>query len=335
MADDSMWPRDWQTALPLLVWVVLVLGFGLEAVTHTVAAVMLWYESKSYLSEILGAGVGYAGMVGLTAMLIHWARLREKFGDIRWFIAACMFASILLALSPYVEQHRWPFAWLVPPSAPVPPTAQENAAALAAIIRSQTDEIKQAITRQPPAPTGADIAAALAPAIKSEIGTSINQALTPLAPKPAPLPAYVNPIHSDDTKWRVAQNFQSHLQVAGHAATQCQFVIVRSQNYAAAGYPWDYSADFKHLFAVLGIHYDEKLTENGVQPEVQLTSLDGDTTASFCAATLHNALLSEASNKPGHLLGFRHGSVGRDMASDYLKNCGGGCVEIEIGSELK
>jgi len=41
-------------------------------------------------------------------MLIHWARIREHFSDMRWLVAAMMVALLCIAISPFVEERRWP-----------------------------------------------------------------------------------------------------------------------------------------------------------------------------------------------------------------------------------
>ncbi len=105
VSEGSFWPRTWREALPLLVWGVVIFASGFEGVA-------------SFLhGEWLQAFLGLGGMFGLTAMLIHWTRIRDNFSDVRWLMAAIMIALVVAALSPYVEQHRWPYSdWLKPAS---------------------------------------------------------------------------------------------------------------------------------------------------------------------------------------------------------------------------
>jgi hypothetical protein len=100
-------PRTWPEAVPYLVWVVLILGFGLECVAHLLKA------------DWLQALFAFLGMVGLAAMMLHWTQIRGKFSDTRWLVAAAMLLLLGLILSPFVEERRWPFsAWFAkaPPS---------------------------------------------------------------------------------------------------------------------------------------------------------------------------------------------------------------------------
>jgi hypothetical protein len=112
-------PRNWREALPFLVWGVLIFACGFEGIASLLHA--------EWLQAVLGLG----GMLGLTAMLIHWTRIKDNFADVRWLMAAIMVALIVAAFSPYIEQRRWPFAWqFVPPPASTEPLfteAQVNA----------------------------------------------------------------------------------------------------------------------------------------------------------------------------------------------------------------
>jgi hypothetical protein len=135
-------PKNWREALPFLIWGVLIFACGFEGIASLLHA--------EWLQAVLGLG----GMFGLTAMLIHWARIRDNFADIRWLMGAIMVALVVAALSPYVEQHRWPFVWQfatpVPPAVVHdPPTAKDIAAAAGPLIEKalsqaekQTDELR-------------------------------------------------------------------------------------------------------------------------------------------------------------------------------------------------
>jgi hypothetical protein len=109
MSEGSFWPTSWREAIPLTVWGVLIFAFGFEGVEFLIPAVVHFIRGEPWTTELLEASVGIVGMVSLTAMLIHGGRIREKFTDIRWFVAACMFAVAIVTLSPFVEQRRWPF----------------------------------------------------------------------------------------------------------------------------------------------------------------------------------------------------------------------------------
>lgn len=99
--SDTPLPKDWDQAVPYLVWGVLIFAFGFEGVVSLVHG------------DWLPMSVGFCGMVGLTSMLIHWSKLKEKFNDVRWLIAATMLALIVVTMSPFIEQRRWPFTMQV------------------------------------------------------------------------------------------------------------------------------------------------------------------------------------------------------------------------------
>jgi hypothetical protein len=98
MSESSWVPKTWTEATPYIVWGILAFAFGFEGVGALIHGE--WWP----------ATFGLGGMVGLSAMLIHWTRVRQAFGDVRWLVAAMMFAMVVVVLSPYVEQQRWPFA---------------------------------------------------------------------------------------------------------------------------------------------------------------------------------------------------------------------------------
>jgi hypothetical protein len=135
VSEGSFWPKTWREALPLLVWGVVIFASGFEGVASLLHG------------EWLQAFLGLGGMFGLTAMLIHWTRIRDNFSDVRWLMAAIMVALTVAALSPYVEQHRWPFSAVIHD----PPTAQEIAKATAPVQaeldRSQSNLITMTKSR--------------------------------------------------------------------------------------------------------------------------------------------------------------------------------------------
>ena len=109
MSEGSFWPKTWREAVPLLVWGVLIFAFGFQGVDGITER------------DPWKMGIGFGGMVGLTAMLIHAERIKKNFRDVRWLIAAGMLALVVVSLSPYVEQRRLPFAYLFD-YGPPPPT---------------------------------------------------------------------------------------------------------------------------------------------------------------------------------------------------------------------
>lgn len=88
-----------------------------------------------------------------------WKRLRARLTqggrekaaaiatDPRWWLATLLVFLIVMAASPYVEQRRWPFEWVASLRASFSPSAQEIAAAIAPIIKSEMGEVAKTITR--------------------------------------------------------------------------------------------------------------------------------------------------------------------------------------------
>ena len=111
MSSEGSWlPRSWQEARPHLVWGILIFACGFEGIASLIHG------------EWLQAVFGFAGMLALTAILIHGKKIKETFQDIQWQGAAVMVALLIIVLSPFVEQRRWPFSiprQLAPPMPPI------------------------------------------------------------------------------------------------------------------------------------------------------------------------------------------------------------------------
>ena len=112
-------PKNLREAVPYIVWGVLVLGFGLEfcaALVH---------------EEWLRASICFVLMCGLAAMTLYSKDVKTWLASTNPNYVAPAFMVLLLTLifSPYIEQQRWPFAWLFR-AAPAP-SADEIAEAVA------------------------------------------------------------------------------------------------------------------------------------------------------------------------------------------------------------
>jgi hypothetical protein len=105
-------PTTWREAVPYVVWVVLVLGFGLELVAAFVRG------------EWAHFGVSLAGLVALMTAALHWKQAISWAKGLSPNLVVGTLAAVLcaLALSPYVEQRRLPFEWQLSSlsSAPTP-----------------------------------------------------------------------------------------------------------------------------------------------------------------------------------------------------------------------
>jgi hypothetical protein len=102
-------PNSWKEAIPVVIWVVLVLGFGL-----------LFTDSMGQLFKdpLWRGGFAIVAMLVLLAMLIYRKWLQERFRSLSGLslLATIIALMLALALSPYVEQQRLPFStWVSPP----------------------------------------------------------------------------------------------------------------------------------------------------------------------------------------------------------------------------
>ena len=100
MSEGTFWPKSWAEAVPLVVWGTLVFACGFELVSSVVHG-ELW---PSVYSGI--------GLFALLAMLIHGKAFVERLNnlDARWLVAAVIVLAFVSALTPYIEQRRWPFS---------------------------------------------------------------------------------------------------------------------------------------------------------------------------------------------------------------------------------
>jgi hypothetical protein len=117
-----------------LVWFVIILGFGLEGCAHL------------FNQDYWTAAFAFGGMVVLTGLAIHWARLKTTATGLntRWLAASCLVIIMSLALSPFVEQRKWPFAAALAGFGQRPASATEIAAALEPMIAAKLDARRQA-----------------------------------------------------------------------------------------------------------------------------------------------------------------------------------------------
>ncbi|HXW23626.1 MAG TPA: hypothetical protein VEK73_02675 [Xanthobacteraceae bacterium] len=102
MAEDgSWWPKSWHEAIPNTVWGILALGFGLDFVTNVIAG-----NYGHALVALIGLGA-------LIAVLVHRDQFKALLQTLNpnWIVAVFVVFLQVLVLSPFVEQHRWPFSY--------------------------------------------------------------------------------------------------------------------------------------------------------------------------------------------------------------------------------
>jgi hypothetical protein len=93
-------PTTWREAVPYVIWIVLVLGFGLEFTTNLIHSnwpLAIW---------------SFGSMAGLVAVMLHWRQLRSWATTINpnWVVGCLLSLLLIIALLPFVEQKRYPFS---------------------------------------------------------------------------------------------------------------------------------------------------------------------------------------------------------------------------------
>jgi hypothetical protein len=95
-------PRSWSQAWPIILWGMLAFSF-----------VLVFAESLLALIEnpMLRAGMAGVSLIGVTAMLIYRQTLLAKFRNptAAQIILTISTVLLVIALSPFVEERRWPF----------------------------------------------------------------------------------------------------------------------------------------------------------------------------------------------------------------------------------
>lgn len=103
MSEGGALPRTWKEAIPYVVWVVIILGFGLEFV----AAIVHF--------EWLRASVSFAGLLITMTIALHWRHWTRRTNP-NFVYPALLVLLFGLILSPFIEQRRWPFSYPADPA---------------------------------------------------------------------------------------------------------------------------------------------------------------------------------------------------------------------------
>ncbi len=135
MSDGSHWPRTWAEAVPLVAFGTLVFAAGFEGVNSLVHG------------EWITSIISFVLMVGLLAMLIHWPQIKEWRPGPPWVAAAAMVAIVAIALSPFVQQRRWPFTTYIT----VPGESTSSVLRWSALTSSETSALAARLRFVPPA----------------------------------------------------------------------------------------------------------------------------------------------------------------------------------------
>lgn len=158
-----------------------------ETPTHAARALIGWFagglafQSVETIHDGLWPSLGYGlGAIAvaifdykLPAILARSPRLTKSLNDVaadaRWWVGIGIASLLIIAASPYIEQHRWPFAWQFETSPPhsavngreplIPPDGimtGSQAAKELQDLRAQIDELKrqnEALRIAPPQPS--------------------------------------------------------------------------------------------------------------------------------------------------------------------------------------
>jgi hypothetical protein len=120
-------PNSWKEAIPVVIWVVLVLAFG-----------FLFAESLGELFKdpLWRAGFALTAMVGFLAMLIYRKWLNQRFRNLSGgsILAAIITVLSIMALSPFIAEKRFPFSTFFHD-----PATREQIEAATAPIRAERD----------------------------------------------------------------------------------------------------------------------------------------------------------------------------------------------------
>jgi hypothetical protein len=178
VSEGGPLPRTWREAIPYVVWVVLVLGFGLEFVAALVHG------------EWVRAGVSLAGLVALMAAALHWNQIRSWIArtNPNWLYPGLLVLLLAIILSPFIEEKRWPLsAWFQTSGPPIavhdPPTAEDIAKATAP-IRAELEGVKREL-----ATTKGELES-----VKQQLQAARSAPATGLVLTPEPTPAKQGPI---------------------------------------------------------------------------------------------------------------------------------------------
>jgi hypothetical protein len=234
--------------------------------------------------------------------VIFSEQVRQWIGRLspNWFAGAIATSLIIVALSPYVQEKHWPFSDWLPTK---PPSA---------------DEIANAVIGKLPKQATAPVQAAGATAVVAQ---------------------YVNPLHDNDTKWKVTQDLRlwSLRSTPYPHSPDCLISIVRYPET----YSEDFAADFKVVLDVVGRKYTEHLADGTLPKGITVRAVkNGPATVNNgpseeCASVLSTRIQSDAHGRRGGDYGIVLQWLTQSEASDFLKQCPHdvGCVEVTFGNE--
>jgi hypothetical protein len=140
---------------------------------------------------------------------------------------------------------------------------------------------------------------------------------------------FVNPLHEDRVKWKIAEGVRS-ATIAGMLSTQCHATIVSLQD----PYAQDYAADFKRILDVINWKYDGRFAAGPIDRGISVGALADQVQSRACAITLARQLSAYLRNRYGAPLNVVLKFTTTDEAPGYLKQCPEGlCIEVNFGND--
>ncbi len=138
MSSDGL-PNSPRELVLAAIWGTLAFAAGFEAIAALVHGE--WVPAvASFLLFLALMAIIYVLLFG-APMIQQWVRINPN-----WLPAACITLLLVVALSPYVEQRRWPFLGSFAPQSPVvihDPPSTEDVVNATATIKAERDAITQ------------------------------------------------------------------------------------------------------------------------------------------------------------------------------------------------
>jgi len=143
-------------------------------------------------------------------------------------------------------------------------------------------------------------------------------------PKP---PSYINPLHTEATKWNAAY-YLRHAVINGGFNKECRITIVQTP----ISYAEDYASDLKDILKVADLKFESRIATSPVDKGISVRAVNDDTSSRACADTFATMLRVATRNKDGNSLqDDPHRWLAPQEAPNHLKNCPSGCIEVGFG----
>jgi len=173
---------------------------------------------------------------------------------------------------------------------------------------------------------------------------SVATSHVPSAPARTPISEakaapFISPIHEKSQKWDFVMGIRAWMRKNGSSADYCQVNIVYNSLVRFAEVS---ATDFKEILTVVGWRYDESPLTDGVRAELNVepditvrTIYSTSGPSRDCAEALVLQLKNVGKRRDGSAISAPERRLAEAEASDYLKRCGPGCVEVRFGDESK